>query len=151
MKEKFFSKSEELNILEAIRSAEKNTSGEIRVHIDINSYPDVLKRAREIFVKLKMRKTKLKNGVLFYLNVRDKQFAIIGDDGINKKVPENFWDSTKDIVLKQFKTGDFVKGLSDGIRMAGDQLEKFFPYEKGDINELPDSISYEDTGANNEK
>ena len=151
MKKKFFDQEEERQILKAIRYAEKNTSGEIRVHIDFNIYPDPLKRARKIFVKLGMRKTKLKNGVLFYLSINDNKFAIIGDVGINKKVPDNFWRSIKDIVIEHFKKGEFVQGLAEGIKKAGEQLTLFFPYQKDDINELPDPISYEVTGDSNEK
>jgi uncharacterized membrane protein len=151
MKKKFFTKEEEIQILEAIKNAEKNTSGEIRVHIDFNTYSDTMKRAREIFVKLNMRKTKLKNGVLFYLSINDKKFAIIGDNEINKKVPDDFWESTKNIVIEHFKKGEFVTGIDEGIKKAGEQLSIFFPYQKDDINELPDSISYEVTGDSNEK
>ena len=151
MDENFFSKMEEDQILRAIKDAEKDTSGEIKVHIDFNIYPDTMKRARKIFVESGMRKTKLKNGVLFYLSISDKNFAIIGDNGIDEKVPDNFWELTKNIVVEHFKKDSFVRGLAEGIKKAGEQLAIFFPYEKSDINELPDSISYEVTGNSNEK
>ncbi|MCD6578451.1 TPM domain-containing protein [bacterium] len=151
MYKKFFSKEDEKKILDAIQHAEKDTSGEIRVHIDINDYPDTIARTRAIFVKLGMRKTKLKNGVLFYLDTKGKKFAIMGDDEIDEKVPEKFWESTKDIVIENFKKGNFANGIAEGVKKAGEQLAEFFPFEKGDVNELSDAISYEEIGEANEK
>ena len=140
----FFTEEETKDIVDAIKIAEKNTSGEIRVHLEKSSGKEPLKKIREIFIKIGMRKTELKNGILFFLSIEDKQFTILGDDGINKKVPKDFWDNVKNIIIENFKNGDFSKGLSEGIIMAGEQLSTFFPYEKGDINELSDNISYGD-------
>jgi uncharacterized membrane protein len=103
---------------------------------------DVLDRATYIFEKLGMHKTQLRNGVLFYLAVKDQKFAILGDAGINTKVPANFWDNIKEHMLLKFKEGGFAQGLEDGIRMAGKQLKQHFPYQSNDINELSDEISY---------
>lgn len=138
----FFSTTDELLILNAIRQAESNTSGEIRVHIENNCKKEVLDRAAEVFDKLKMQNTKLRNGVLFYLAVKDKKFAILGDAGINEKVADNFWDEIKELMLSFFKEGSFSEGLSKGIIKAGDQLKEHFEYMDDDVNELPDEISY---------
>jgi len=138
----FFSKSEELQILNAIRLAESNTSGEIRVHIENNCKTEVLDRAAQIFDLLKMQKTELRNGVLFYLAIRDRKFAILGDVGINAKVPEDFWDNIKELMLEHFKKGEFAIGLSQGIIQAGEQLKKHFKHQDDDVNELSDEISY---------
>jgi len=89
-----------------------------------------------------MHKTKLRNGVLFYLSVHDHKFAIIGDLGINQAVPGNFWDEIKEGMLKQFREGEFAAGLAEGILRAGQQLKEHFPYQKDDVNELPDDISF---------
>ena len=89
-----------------------------------------------------MHKTQARNGVLFYLAVRDRKFAIIGDEGIHKVVPENFWDAIKEQMLSQFKQGDFTSGLTQGIISAGEQLKKYFPYQKDDVNELSDELSF---------
>ena len=138
----FFSKIEKENITKAIRDAELNTSGEIRVHIEDECEEDVLDRAAFIFGKLKMNKTAQRNGVLFYLSVNSHKFAIIGDTGINECVPENFWNDIKDEMTRHFKEGDFSGGLSKGIQEAGESLKKFFPYQDDDVNELSDDISF---------
>ena len=140
--EKYFSEENKLQIGNAIRVAETNTSGEIRVHIEKHCKEDVLDRAAYIFTKLEMHKTKLRNGVLFYLAVEDRKFAILGDAGINQKVPENFWDSIKLEAVEKFKNALFTDGLVDGIIKTGEQLKAHFPYQKDDKNELSDEISF---------
>ena len=139
--EEFLTKEEESAIVEAIRVAEKETSGEIRVHIEKTTSKVPFDRALEVFHELKMDETHLKNGVLIYLAVADKKFVICGDQGINEVVPVDFWDSTKDIIATQFKIGNFKQGLIDGITKAGEQLRHHFPYEEGDTNELSNKIS----------
>lgn len=138
----FFSADEQKQIVEAIRRAEKNTSGEIRVHLEWHCKGDVLDRAAKTFAMLKMHKTELRNGVLIYLAINDRKFAIIGDAGINAKVPDDFWDSTKELMVSHFKENRMVKGLVEGIAHAGEQLKKHFPYQQDDINELSDDISF---------
>lgn len=138
----FFSSEQKERIREAIRSAEKDTSGEIRVHIDKKCKGDALDRAAYIFEKLAMHKTNLRNGVLFYLAVDDHKFAILGDAGINNVVQDNFWDHIKEVMADKFRDGDFTGGLETSILMAGEQLKKHFPYKTDDINELPDDISF---------
>lgn len=137
-----FTKEQEQQIVSAIKQAELNTSGEIRVHVEKKCKGDVLDRAANVFAMLEMHQTELRNGVLFYLATHDKQFAILGDAGINVNVPENFWETIKETMLLHFKDGDFTLGLSKGIEMAGEKLKEFFPYQSDDLNELPDEISY---------
>ncbi|MFI1772064.1 TPM domain-containing protein [Thalassobellus citreus] len=139
--EDFLSTEEEQEIVEAIRIAEQSTSGEIRVHIEKTSNTDVFNRSMEVFHYLKMDNTKEQNGVLIYVAVEDKTFAIYGDEGINNVVEKNFWDSTKNIMQSHFKAGNFKQGLVDAILKAGEQLEKYFPWEHGDIDELSNEIS----------
>lgn len=139
--EDFLSKEEEQEIVEAIRVAEKNTSGEIRVHIEQTTSKVPFDRALEVFHELKMDETQLKNGVLFYFAVADKGFAICGDKGINDVVAPDFWDSTKDKMVEQFKSGNFKQGIVDGILSAGEQLKKNFPWSENDTNELSNEIS----------
>ncbi len=138
----FFTEEDEQIIVNAIKTAEKNTSGEIRVHVENYDKEDVLDRAVYWFEKLGMHKTKERNGVLFYLAIDARKFAILGDAGINAKVPEGFWDEIKDTLVSYFKEGKFAEGLAKGIIMAGEQLKKYFPHRKDDINELSDEISY---------
>lgn len=140
--QKYFSEENKLHITNAIRVAETNTSGEIRVHIEKFCKEEVLDRAAYVFEKLGMHQTKLRNGVLFYLAFEDKKFAILGDAGINQKVPEDFWENVKEVVLKKFKDGLFADGLADGIIKAGEQLKAHFPYQDDDVNELSDEISF---------
>jgi uncharacterized membrane protein len=139
----FFTKEQQALILAAVKEAEENTSGEIRVHIETTCKVDVLDRAAWIFRKLGMDKTAERNGVLFYLAVEDRKFAVIGDGGINAKVPEGFWDCIKEHLRKEFSMGKFTEGLSEGIIMAGKQLKSHFPHQKDDKNELSDEISFD--------
>lgn len=139
--EAFLSKEDEQEIVQAIVSAEKNTSGEIRVHIEERSEKAPLDRAQEVFFELHMNETKDRNGVLFYVGISDKKFAIIGDEGIDKLVESDFWDCTKDIVIANFKGGNYKKGLVEGILRAGERLKKYFPYQSDDQNELSNEIS----------
>ena len=140
-KEVFLSKEEEQEIVEAIRIAEKNTSGEIRVHLEQTTTLDAYDRALAVFQELKMDETELKNGVLIYLAIKDRTFVICGDQGINDVVPNDFWDCTRDIMVTQFKAGNFKQGLIDGILRAGEQLQQYFPWKEGDTNELSNEIS----------
>ena len=141
--ENFFSTEEKKQITDAIAKAELNTSGEIRLHMEGHCKIDVLDRAAYIFEKLGMKETAQRNGVLFYLAVHDRKFAILGDAGINQVVPVNFWDQIKETMLTFFKEGKFTEGLSKGILMAGDQLKANFPRQKDDVNELSDEISFD--------
>lgn len=136
------SPTERLQIEKAIKDAELNTSGEIRVHIESRCKKNVLDRAADIFAMLKMHKTELRNGVLFYLAMDDRQFGILGDAGINAVVPEDFWDTIKDEMTTHFKESHFAEGLSAGITMAGEKLKEHFPYQSDDVNELSDEISF---------
>ena len=139
--EDFLTQTEEQEIVQAIVVAEKNTSGEIRVHIEEHSEKAPLDRAQEVFFELKMDGTKDRNGVLFYVGVADKKFAIIGDKGINDVVKADFWNSTKEVVIANFKENHFKKGLVDGILKAGEQLKIYFPYQSDDVDELSNEIS----------
>jgi uncharacterized membrane protein len=139
--EDFLTQAEEQEIVEAIGVAEKNTSGEIRVHLEKTTSIDAFDRAMEVFHLLKMDTTELRNGVLIYVAVKDKTFVIYGDKGINEKVADDFWDTTRDVMVAHFKNGDFKQGLIDGIIKAGEELKKFFPYHEDDVNELSNEIS----------
>lgn len=139
---KYFSEKDKLQIKNAIRAAEFNTSGEIRVHIEKHCMEEVLDRAAFLFEKLEMHKTELRNGVLFYLAIDDRRFAILGDAGINQKVPANFWEEIKEDMALHFTKGDFTQGLTNGIHRAGEILKHHFPWQKDDENELTDEISF---------
>jgi uncharacterized membrane protein len=133
---------EEQKVLEAIASAELETSGEIRVHMDKWCKTDPLFKAKNLFEHLGMTKTKDSNGVLIYVAVKEKKFAIIGDVGIDNVVPADFWESTKDIIKGHLSKGELVSGLESGIAEVGKQLKQYFPYQRDDENELPNEISY---------
>ncbi|MDZ4666163.1 MAG: TPM domain-containing protein [Bacteroidota bacterium] len=141
-KKKPLSKPNEERLIKAIQTAEQQTSGEIRVHFDANKVDSALDRAKQIFEKLKMHETELRNGILFYVNLKQKQFAVWGDEGINKIVPANFWDEVKDTAITNFKEGKTIDGLEKCILMSGEQLKKYFPLAEGDKNELKNDISY---------
>jgi len=142
MAENFFSQEDKQKILDAIKVAEKDTSGEIRVHLENHCKEEALDRAAYLFEKLEMHKTKQRNGVLFYLAVKDRKFAILGDAGINAVTAANFWDEIKGVILEKFKNDNFLEGITQGVLMAGDALKSHFPYHKTDVNELSDEISF---------
>ena len=136
-------REEDHRVVEAIKQAERNTSGEIKVHIENRCKGDVEERSLVVFNKLKLNETKLRNGVLIYLAVRDHKFAILGDEGINNVVGQGFWNDVKDLMLSHFKENHFAEGLEQGIQRCGEKLKTYFPYQSDDINEIPDDISYE--------
>ncbi len=138
----FFTKEQREDIRLAILNAELDTSGEIRVHIETSCKGDVLDRAAFVFNKMGMHKTEKRNGVLFYLAVKNRRFAVIGDSGINAVVPEDFWDELKNLLLNHFRENHFTDGLIKGIDLIGEKLKKHFPYQTGDVNELSDEISF---------
>lgn len=139
--EDFLTAQEEAEVIEAIRKAEKQTSGEIRVHLEPKANKEHFERAREVFSLLGMENTNQRNGVLVYLAITDQILVILGDQGINNKVEPDFWEHTKDIIISHFKKGRIKQGLVEGILMAGEQLKQHFPLVKNDNNELPDEIS----------
>lgn len=138
----YFSPEQEKEIIAAIAAAEKQTSGEIRLHIVDSCDKDPKEQAIAVFEKLGMTETKDRNGVLLFLAMKDKKFAIIGDKGINDIVPVDFWDSVRDKMTEAFRHGDFVKGIVSGIAAAGEKLQQFFPCEEDDQNELSNDISF---------
>jgi uncharacterized membrane protein len=139
----FFTKEQQAQIHASVREAELETSGEIRVHIETSFTGEVLDRAAWIFKKLDMHKTADRNSVLFYLAVDDRKFAIIGDAGINAKVPTGFWEEISGLLQKNFRENKFTEGLSEGIILAGKHLKAHFPRSKDDVNELSDEISFD--------
>ena len=139
--EEFLTKAEEQEIVVAIGVAEKNTSGEIRVHIEKETSIAAIDRAMEVFRNLNMENTLERNGVIIYVAVKSKQFAIYGDKGIHDIVGDDFWNSTKELMQNHFKSGNFKQGLIDGILKAGEQLKMHFPYQDNDKDELSNEIS----------
>lgn len=143
--QKFLTGDQQQQIIAAIRMAETNTSGEIRLHISKTSNGnDPMVEALNIFNQLEMYKTGQRNGVLFYISVADRKFAIIGDQGINEIVPPDFWEDIKNMVILHFRQQNYVQGLTEGIKMAGMKLKEHFPYQKDDVNELSDDISFQE-------
>ncbi len=139
---RFFPKEDESKIIEAIRQAEQNTSGEIRVHLEDNFKGDALPEAVKVFQRLGMHKTEARNGVLIFIAPEHRQFAIVGDRGINEKVPPNFWQEERDLMREHFKKGEYTQGVCAVIKQIGQKLKDYFPYQSDDENELPDDISY---------
>ena len=140
---KFLTKEQEKTIIGAIKEAENNTSGEVRVHIeDKCKGGDAIARAKEVFAQLGMHKTDLRNGVIIYVASKDHKLAIWGDEGIHEKVGQAFWDEEIELMKKYFQADDYESGLRDAILMVGQKLKEFFPYQTDDVNELDDEISY---------
>lgn len=139
--EDFLTTQEEEEIVLAIRQAERNTSGEIRVHIERTTELSHCNRTLEVFQTLKMFNTKKQNAVLIYVAVDDHKFVIYGDKGIDAVVPKNFWDTTKNKMQHHFKQGNFKQGIIDGVLQVGKELKEHFPWSETDTNELPNEVS----------
>ncbi|MFO1519318.1 MAG: TPM domain-containing protein [bacterium] len=137
----FFSEEEKQALVSAIQDAERKTSGEIRVHLARRCRKDPLEAAKKIFERLGMTRTKQKNGVLFFLSLKEHAFVILGDGGIHEKVGEDFWQAIRDEVIARFKKEEFVEGLTAGILKCGEKLAAYFPPLGDDVNELPDKVS----------
>lgn len=138
----FLSRQQQERLVSAIKEAEKNTSGEIRIHIDDTCSGDPIERAGQVFRFLHMDRTALRNGVLIYVACGSKVFAIIGDKGINEAVPEGFWNEVKEKMAGHFRKGEFAEGLEEAVLAVGSKLKSYFPYREDDINEQPDDISF---------
>ncbi len=138
----FFKKEEEKRIVAAIKEAEGHTSGEIRVHLEKELAGEVRNVAARVFHELEMDQTAERNGVLIFIVPSMHRFAIIGDKGINEKVPANFWEEVRDVMQQHFRQGNFGEGVVEGVRLSGLKLKEYFPRQSDDKNELPDEISY---------
>ena len=138
----FFTPSQQESIQASIATAELNTSGEIRLHVDDKCSGDPVAKAIKVFEKLKMHETELRNGVLIYVAIKDKKLAILGDKGINEAVSDDFWDAIKNDLVFRFKEGKYTEGLVEGIHASGEQLKTHFPYQSDDTNELSNDISF---------
>lgn len=139
-----FTEQEQELISQTISDAEKATSGEIRIAIDKYCGGDAFEKATSYFSKLGMDKTSRHNGVLIYLAYVDLKFAIVGDSGINKVVPGDFWETTKVAMKAHFASGNLAQGIIAGVILAGEKLAAFFPSQNDDINELPNDIIFMD-------
>ena len=136
------SHDERERVRHAVRAAEKRTSGEIRVHMDDVIEGSVLDRAAFVFEELDMHRTKDRNAVLIYVSVAQHRAAVIGDAGINAKLPHGYWNDVLHVLLSEFKVERYCDGLCNAIALLGEQLHAHFPHERDDSNELSDDISF---------
>ena len=142
MKRVLLTEEEQSRVVEAVRRAEKMTSGEIRVHIQAKCGQDPYKDAAAVFKQLKMDATEQRNGVLFFVAYKSRKFAVLGDKGIDAAVPDDFWQETVDVMSPLFRQGKFADALVAGILKAGEALKRYFPHQTDDVNELDDGVSY---------
>lgn len=138
----FFTIEEQDLVVDAIKQAELNTSGEIRVHIENYCFGNSLVKAEKVFTKLGMQNTKDRNGILIYIAAVSRKIAIVGDKGIHEKLGKEYWDKIVTNIVESFRSNKKAEGLAKGILDCGDQLKHFFPYQSDDKNELNDSISF---------
>lgn len=138
----FFSPEEEARIIETIRQAEECTSGEIRVHLETDATVDAITESQKVFRQLGMHLTKHRNGVLILLELNRREFAIIGDEGIDRVVTEDFWKEERDLLQSYFRRREFAEGICLAIQQIGAKLKKHFPFDGEPDNELPNTISY---------
>ena len=142
-KKKLFTDEDQQMIVSAIREAEKNTSGEVRVYVESRcSYVDALDRAVEIFSKMGMNQTKERNGVLVYVALKDHQLAVFGDEGIHRKVGNEYWNDEVGKMIRAFNRENYAKGIAVCVTDIGKALKHFFPYMSDDKNELSDEIEF---------
>lgn len=137
----FLSNDEKKAIAEAIRKAEMMTSGEIRVHVKPNCGEDPLADAKKFFTRLKMHRTKERNGVLIFVSPNRRRFAILGDKGIHEAVGQDYWNTTKDLMQRYFNEGKFAEGIILGVENVGKRLAEHFPYQSSDRNELSNEVT----------
>jgi uncharacterized membrane protein len=139
-----FDDNEQKQIVTAIQAAEQRTSGEIRVYVESRCrYVNPIHRAAEIFAGLNMEKTAARNGVLVYVALKDRQLALFGDEGINRKVGSAFWNEQVRNILSHFNKADYAGGIARVVTEIGTALHTHFPYDKNtDQNELPDDIVF---------
>lgn len=142
--EEFLTEAQERRIISAIKEAENKTSGEIRVHIEHNCDGDALERAADLFHDLGMDQTDLQNGVLVYIASEDHKAAVYAGKGIHKRVEDGFWDDVLQLLLNHFRKNAFEQGLAEAVNKVGHKLTELFPYQRDDVNELPNEISYRD-------
>ncbi len=136
----FLTKEVETAIIKAIEIAEKQTSGEIVVYLKKRCGENIYEEAKKYFKQKKLFATQERNAVLIFLAYGDHKLAILGDEGINQKVPENFWQSTLDLMLSHFRENNYSEGLEKGILAIGEKLKEFFPWKEEDKNELSNEI-----------
>jgi len=137
----FLAQVDQTRIVEAIRAAEMNTSGEIRVHVQPKARGGELRWVAErTFERLGMTKTAARNGVLLFIAAEEQRFVILGDRGIDEKVPAGFWDEIAAKLTIRFKNGELTEGIVEAVTAAGEQLKDYFPRAGDDVNELPDDI-----------
>ena len=143
-KKEVFSATEKEQIVSAIKSAEMQTSGEVRVFVESHCrFIDPVDRAIEVFTTLKMEETELRNAVLIYVAIKDRQLAVFGDSGIHEKTGDQFWADAVSDMLFHFNKENYADGISHVVKEIGDTLHKHFPYDKDtDKNELPDDIIF---------
>lgn len=140
-KKELLTDAEKQQLVQAIRNAERLTSGEIRVYVESHcKFVDPLDRAQEVFLQLGLEKTRMRNGVLLYIALKDKQYAIAGDKGIHEKVGQDFWKDKAKSMLVHFSNNQIVAGIEACIDEIGNALCTHFPYDGDDTNELPDDI-----------
>jgi uncharacterized membrane protein len=139
----FIAQLDQQRIVDAIATAEKMTSGEIRVHIQPRAHGDIREIAERTFERLGMTKTELRNGVLLFIACEEQRFTILGDRGINEKVPAGFWDEIAAKLTIRFKAGEFTDGIVEAIHSAGDELRHDFPRSEADVNELTNDLNIE--------
>ncbi|MCD6016886.1 MAG: Psb32 and founding protein of phosphatase [Bacteroidetes bacterium] len=141
-KKKLLSSEDEERLIKAIHDAENKTSGEIRVHIEATCKGDALEACKKLFADLKMDQTKDRNGILFFLAIESRAFAVWGDEGIHKKVTDEFWELITECAISYFKHHDLIGGLEKSVEMCGEKLQLYFPLEHDDKDELSNEISY---------
>ena len=142
-KKRLLSLSEEETLTKAIKQAEEKTSGEIRVHVTETCKGDPVEECKRLFFELKMHETKHRNGILFYLALKSRTFAVWGDEGIHEKVKDEFWQSISAAAINEFKHNRLASGLEKAVTLCGEKLKLHFPVEVNDTNELSNDISYQ--------
>ncbi len=130
-------------IQNAVETVERATSAELRVHIARSCEGDPRDRAARIFASLGMHKTAARNGVLVYVAPISRKWAVLGDVGVNGRVPASFWSQLSSAATASFQAGDFTGGIAELVERCGETLAQHFPSVPGDVNELPDHVSVE--------
>jgi uncharacterized membrane protein len=140
--DQLLSPQDQQRLLEKIGQIENRSSGEVRLHVTDRRVKDTLEAARKTFTALGITRTRRRNGVLVFLSLPSRTFAIVGDEGIDRVTGPQYWESLRDTMAKRFSAGSYADGLLDILDRVEAVLVEHFPYEEGDVDELPDDISY---------
>lgn len=130
-------------IEKAVAEAESCTSGEVVVRLkqSVDTTAQTVREAAfEEFLRLGVKETRLRNGILLFIALDQQQVELIADEGIYKVVPQGTWQRVVDIITLGFRAGVPAHAIVMGVKLISDLLSSHFPPLPTDTNELSDRV-----------